>query len=97
MGDSLGISSVVDVPSLLRVTMYGTISTPAMGVSVFNVARVTTKFFASAMAFVVYAIQQRTPAREREVDRPPPLFSLFLSLSLARVSCSLSAHKIIIV
>jgi hypothetical protein len=25
--------------------MYGTISTPAMGVSVFKVARVTTKFF----------------------------------------------------
>ena len=43
MAFSRGISSVVDVPSLLRVTMYGTISTPAIGVSVFNVARVTTK------------------------------------------------------
>ena len=96
MGASLGISSVVDVPSLLRVTMYGTISTPAMGVSVFNVARVTTKFFASAMAFVVYAIQQRTHARERELGFRPPLCSLFLSFSLVRGRARfvLSAHKL---
>ena len=71
-GFSRPMSSVVDVPSLLRVTMYGANSTPTMGVSVFSVARVTVRLIVPASrSTTAFVLVHPSFARARDARIPP--------------------------